>query len=148
MSGRAVFDGIEVGDVLRPEVRVPTREQLVRYAGAAHDFSAIHFDDENARSRGFDRVIVHGLLKAAYLGDMLESWSAPHGWVQKISTQYRGVDFPGEPMTCHAHVLNKSIDRGQGAVDFDLWIESARGQTTTRGTATVVLELESGAVRD
>jgi acyl dehydratase len=144
MSARTIFDELEVGASLRPVVRVPTREQLVRYAGAANDFSPIHFDDANARSRGFSQIIVHGLLKAAFLGEMLESWSEPHGgWVRRIRTEYRGVDLPGEPLVCHADVTRKQVDEGRGLVDLELRVENARGETTTRGEATVVFTLET-----
>lgn len=146
MTVQLMLDGLDVGGCLRPVLRVPTREQLVRYAGAASDFSPIHFDDENARGRGFKQIIVHGLLKAAFLGDMLETWSGPYGgWVQRIKTEYRGVDFPGDPLVCQARVSGKTVDSDRGVVDFDLWIDNPRGETTTRGSATVVFELNTGA---
>jgi acyl dehydratase len=148
MSGRTLFESVEVGDALQPAIRVPTREQLIRYAGAANDFSPIHFDDDNARGRGFSGVIVHGLLKAAFLGELLETWSAPGGWVQKIATQYRGVDLPGEPLICSAVVSGKTPADDRGLVDFELRVENARGETTTYGTATVVLALEPGAAEE
>jgi len=135
----ATVETVEPGDELRPLVRVPTREQCVRYAGAANDFSPIHFDDANARERGFDQVIVHGLLKAAFLGDLLETWSAPqNGWVQELSTQYRGTDVPGQPLICRARVTEKDVIDGRCRIGFEVWIDNARGQTTTRGSAAVL----------
>jgi acyl dehydratase len=141
VTGPALVETLQPGDELRPLVRVPTREQCVRYAGAANDFSPIHYDDANARRRGFDQIIVHGLLKAAFLGDLLETWSAPQdGWVQRLSTQYRGTDAPGQPLICRARVADKRVTEGRCRVDLELWIDNSRGETTTRGTATVVFE--------
>ena len=142
--GPTLVETMDPGDELRPLVRVPTREQCVRYAGAANDFSPIHYDDAHARRRGFDQVIVHGLLKAAFLGDLLETWSAPQaGWVQRLSTQYRGTDLPGQPLICRARVAEKRVAEGCCRVDLELWIDNAQGETTTQGTATVVFEAKA-----
>ena len=133
------------GATLRPAVRVPTREQCVRYAGAANDFSPIHYDEGNARERGFPGVIVHGLLKAAFLGELLECWAAPHGgWVRRLSTQYRGIDLPGRPLICQARVTDKSASADSWLVDLDVWVDNADGKTTTSGHATVDFPMQTG----
>jgi acyl dehydratase len=145
MSDALDLETLTIGATLRPVVRMPTREQCVRYAGAANDFSPIHYDDDNARQRGFPAVIVHGLLKAAFLGELLDSWAAPHGgWVRRLATQYRGIDFPGRPLICQARVTDKSISADRWLVDLDVWIDNADGKTTTSGSATVDFGNQAG----
>lgn len=140
------FADVVPGTFLPPLVKVPTRVQLVQYAGAADDYSPIHFDDVTARERGFDSVIVHGLLKAAFLGELLETWSAERrGWVQSMRTEYRGVDLPGAPLVCRAKVESTSVDGATGIAELSLWIERADGTTSTRGSATVRFELDEEA---
>jgi acyl dehydratase len=65
----------------------PTRDQLrdiafgpfdkarvVRYAEAAHDDSRLHRDPEFARSLGFDRPIIHGMLIMGLFQKALGEW--------------------------------------------------------------------------
>ena len=132
------YADLAVGDRLPALVKVPTTEQLVRYAGAAHDFARIHYDHAHAVSRGFDGVIVHGLLKAAFLGQLVTTWCGPGAWVRRFGVQYRRVDFPAQLLICHGQVVAKHEENGQPAVDLELWTENPRQQVTTRGTATVV----------
>jgi acyl dehydratase len=143
VSARDGFAEIHAGLELPPLVRVPTRAQLVRYAGAADDYSPIHFDDDNARERGFDSVIVHGLLKAAFLGELLETWSADRGgWVQAMRTEYRGVDRPGSPIVCRARVDSTSSAGSTGFAELSLWVERADGSRSTQGSATIRFDLD------
>jgi acyl dehydratase len=132
------YADVRVGDRLPALVKVVTTEQLVRYAAAAHDFARIHYDDAYARQRGFDGVIVHGLLKAGFLGQLVTAWCGPHAWVRRFAVQYRRVDFPAQPIICHGTVTDKHFTDGLPSVDLELWTENARQELTTKGTATVV----------
>ncbi len=136
------FASIAPGDELPALVKTPTTEQLVRYAGAAADPARIHYDEAAARARGFDGVIVHGLLKAAFLGELLTTWCGEEAWVQRFATQYRGVDFPGRPLVCRARVT--ATDGRTRVVEVDMWTENLDGQVTTRGSATVVFRPPPG----
>jgi acyl dehydratase len=138
VSSSLTYAGIEVGDRLPALVKVPTTEQLVRYAGAAHDFARIHYDHAHAVQRGFDGVIVHGLLKAAFLGQLVTAWCGPGAWVRRFAVQYRRVDVPGRPIICHGTVRAKHAENGREAVDLELWTENPQGVVTTKGTSTVV----------
>ncbi|MFI5605958.1 MaoC family dehydratase [Amycolatopsis sp. NPDC051903] len=65
---------MNVGDELPPlEVRV-TREQLVRYAGAALDFNPIHWNERFAKEVGLPDVIAHGMLTMALAGRIVSDW--------------------------------------------------------------------------
>ncbi|QRP45424.1 MaoC family dehydratase [Amycolatopsis sp. FDAARGOS 1241] len=65
---------MNVGDELPPlEVRV-TREQLVRYAGAALDFNPIHWNERFAKEVGLPDVIAHGMLTMALAGRVVSDW--------------------------------------------------------------------------
>jgi acyl dehydratase len=132
------LDGLEAGDQLPALVKLPTTEQLVRYAGAANDYARIHFDAGHAVERGFDGVIVHGLLKAGFLGQLVTTWCGPGAWVKRFSAQYRRVDRPGRPLICQAKVTGKRVEGDAVLVDLDLWTEDAERRVTTKGTATVV----------
>lgn len=128
------------GTQLPEQEHRPETEDLVRYAAAANDFARIHYDGDHARSRGFDGVIVHGLLKAAYLGQLVTRWAVEvGGTVRSFTTTYRRVDRPGEPLMCCGRVAN--IERREHVViaHVELWTEDAAARRTTLGTAEVEL---------
>jgi acyl dehydratase len=126
---------VEVGTELPELVKHPTTRQLVQYAGAQGDFYEIHYDQEFARGVGLPGVILHGLLKAAFLGQLVTDWLGDRGTLKTFEVSYRGIDLPGRPYRCRGRVT--AVDGSQ--VELEVWGEGADGARTTVGTATVVL---------
>ncbi len=131
------WSDVAVGSELPVLVRCPGTEQLVRYAAAANDFAKIHYDSDHARHRGFDGVIVHGLLKAAYLGQVVAKWAGDRGRIRKFQVEYRKVDMPGHPITCRGRVARVEQSEGIMTAHVELWTEDAAGKKTTVGSADV-----------
>ena len=124
---------IAVGQELPELVKHPTTRQLVQYAGAQGDFYEIHYDQEFARSVALPGVILHGLLKAAFLGQLVTDWLGERGRLITFEVSYRGVDSPNHPYRCRGRVTN--VDGA--AVELEVWGEDESGKRTTVGTATV-----------
>jgi len=124
---------IEVGQELPVLVKHPTTRQLVQYAGAQGDFYEIHYDQDYARGVGLPGVILHGLLKAGFLGQLVTDWLGDRGTLKSLEVSYRGVDMPGHPYACHGLVTR--VDGNE--VDLEIWGEDEGGKRTTVGTATV-----------
>ncbi len=129
--------GVSIGAELPAKVHTTTAAQLVRYAAAAQDFSGIHYDVEYARRRGFPGVIVHGLLKAAFLAELGQAWAGEEAWFRSFKARYTGTDLVGAPIVCRGRVT--SVDDELGQVGLELWTEDVEGRTTT--TATGVIQL-------
>ena len=127
---------VEAGQPLPDLVKHPTTRQLVQYAGAQGDFYEIHYDQEYARSVALPGVILHGLLKAAFLGQLITDWLGEEGTLKTFEVSYRGVDMPGHPYRCRGKVL--SVDGGE--VEIEVWGEDEQGKRTTTGKATVQLQ--------
>jgi hydroxyacyl-ACP dehydratase HTD2-like protein with hotdog domain len=122
-----------VGAELPELVKHPTTRQLVQYAGAQGDFYEIHYDQEYARSVALPGVILHGLLKAAFLGQLVTDWLGERGTLKSFEVSYRGIDQPGRPYRCRGR-----ISRVDGSdVELEVWGEDPEGKRTTVGTATV-----------
>ncbi len=121
------------GEELPELVKHPTTRQLVQYAGAQGDFYEIHYDDAYARGVGLPGVILHGLLKAAFLGQLVTDWLGDRGRLVAFEVSYRGIDVPGHPYRCRGRVAGVDGDQ----VELELWGEDANGRRTTLGTATV-----------
>ena len=124
---------VEVGQDLPEMVKHPTTRQLVQYAGAQGDFYEIHYDQEFARGVALPGVILHGLLKAAFLGQLVTDWLGDRGTLKSFEVSYRGVDMPGHPYRCGGRVTKVN-----GAeVELEVWGEDESGKKTTTGTASV-----------
>ncbi len=124
---------VKVGDELPALVKHPTTRQLVQYAGAQGDFYEIHYDQDYARGVGLPGVILHGLLKAAFLGQLITDWLGDEGEVRVLEVSYRGIDQPGRAYTCRGRV--KGVEGGM--IDVEVWGENESGERTTVGSATV-----------
>ena len=133
MSARG---SVEVGQELPELVKHPTTRQLVQYAGAQGDFYEIHYDQEYARSVGLPGVILHGLLKAGFLGQLVTDWLGDRGRLVSFEVSYRGVDEPGHPYRCRGRV--SKVDDAD--VELEVWGEDEGGKRTTVGIAKLRLD--------
>src|SRR5258708_36952110 len=88
---------LKVGDALPELVKHPTTRQLVRYAGAQGDFYEIHYDQAFAQSVGLPGVILHGLLKAGFLGQLVTDWPRERGTLPPFQVTHPSLDQPGGP---------------------------------------------------
>ena len=126
---------VRVGEEIPPLVKQPRTSDLVRYAGASGDFYEIHYDKDFAQSVGLPGVILHGLLKTAYLGQLVTDWLGEDGRLKSLDVSYRGMDVPGRPYRCRGVVKEQQ----GGLVRLEVWGEDPEGNRTTVGTATVEL---------
>jgi len=133
------YEDVAEGQEIPALRKHPTRRQLVMWAGASEDYYEIHYDTEFARKNRLTDVVVHGRLKAAFLGQMLTKWIGPEGMLKRMSCRYKGTDSANEDMLLRARIAGKRIDGEDHLVDLDIWSERADGTVTTQGTATVVL---------
>lgn len=127
---------VEVGQELPELVKHPTTRQLVQYAGAQGDFYEIHYDQSFAQGVGLPGVILHGLLKAAFLGQLVTDWLGDRGALKSFEVSYRGIDVPGRPYRCRGRVVRVDGDQ----VELEVWGEDSEGRRTTVGSATLEMK--------
>lgn len=139
MARALFYEDVQVGMDIPPLVKKPTTRQLVKWAGASGDFYEIHYDKDYAQSTGLPGVIVHGKLKASFLAQMLTDWIGEDGVLRKLTCQHRGMDFPGEVMTCKGKVTKKYVKDGEHFVECEVWAENPRGEKTAPGSALLIL---------
>lgn len=126
---------VTAGEEIPELVKHPTTRQLVQYAGAQGDFYEIHYDQDFARTVALPGVILHGLLKAGFLGQLVTDWLGDRGTLKSFEVSYRGVDMPGHPYRCRGRVTK--VDGRE--VELEVWGEDESGKRTTVGKATVEL---------
>jgi len=88
MSTAPLPTGVEVGFVLPPLTVRLTREQLVRYAGAASDFNPIHYSEHFAAQVGLPGVVAHGLLTMGTGLRVVTDWVGDPGRVRSYSARF------------------------------------------------------------
>jgi len=137
------FADVAIGDVLPEVVKNPDTKQLVMYAGASQDFVAIHYDQNVAKEAGHPKVIIHGALKSAWLGELVTSWIGSTGRLLELDVQYRAIDFPGTQATCFGKVIDTRIEDGVGLVEVEIGLRNSEGATTTPGRALVSLPTQT-----
>jgi acyl dehydratase len=138
------FEDIQVGDDLPDLVKQPTTRQLVKYAGASGDYYEIHYDHQFAVRSGLqDGVIVHGLLTAGWLAQLMTNWLPSPTALQKFGVSYRAMARPGDTITCKGTIVGKYDKDGAHLIDCELSAENQRGEKCAIGTATVALPTRS-----
>jgi acyl dehydratase len=83
-----VFADLAVGDALTPLSLRITRKQLVKYAGAAGDFNAIHWNQRVATEVGLPDVIAHGMLTMASAGRIVTDWVGDPGLLKQFEVRF------------------------------------------------------------
>ncbi len=139
MAEQVFYEDIEVGSEIPSLVKRATRRQLVQWAGASGDFYEIHYDKDFALASGLPDVILHGRLKASFLGQMLTDWTGLEGNLKKYNVRYRGMDFPDQELTCKGKVTKKYVENNEHLVELDIWTENPQGEKTITGSAVVSL---------
>ncbi|HEX76939.1 MAG TPA: dehydratase [Dehalococcoidia bacterium] len=139
MAKQLYYEDVEVGMEVPTLEKKTSSRQLVMWAGASEDYNEIHYDKDFALGRGLPGVIIHGRLKAAFLGQLMTDWIGERGKLKKLSASYRKMDAPGDTLVCKGKVTKKYIQDGEHCLECDIWIENAQGEKTTLGSAVVAL---------
>lgn len=107
----------------------------------------LHWDADRAQQLGLPAPYDYGQMRTAWVTHLLTNWAGDDGWLANLSVQLRGFNFMGDTHRCTATVTGKDSADGRTWADLDVAATSQRGETTTRGTARVLLpSRENGAV--
>jgi len=138
MAEQRFWEDIQVDSPVPPLMKNASPRQLVMWAGAYGDYYEIHYNENIAKANMLPGLIIHGTLKAAWLGQMLSEWVGEKGRIKKYSASYRTMDVPGDNITLTGKVTKKYVDGKDHVVEAEIWVANGKGDKTTPGTATVV----------
>jgi acyl dehydratase len=133
------FEKIDIGMAIPSLNKRPTNHQLSMYAEASGDYNPIHLDRDFAVGHSLPGVVVHGQLSTCFLGQMLTDWLKDSGSLVRLSVSYKGMNFPGDVLTCSGKITDKLIDQERRLLEISVWIERQTGDRTLSGSATVEL---------
>lgn len=139
MAGRIYYEDVAVGDSLPTLVKHPTPRQLVMWAGASGEFSEMHYDKDFALQKGFPGIVVHGMLTACFLTQLLTDWMGDGGTLQTIKTRNEQFILVNQDILCKGSVANKYVKDQKHSVECELWAENSEGQRCVSARAVVTL---------
>ena len=119
-----------------PRINAPVNPELMR------------LDQELARGLGAPGSYDVGGEREALVSTLFHNWTGDDGFLWKYSVRYRKFVVHGDTNWYTAAVTRTYIEDARCCVDLDLSGVNQRGETTTRGAATVILPSRvHGAVR-
>ncbi len=83
---------------LTPVTHRVTQTDLVRYAGASHDFNPIHFDETIARQHGLPGIIAHGMFTMGLITRVLEPLLVQGYRITEWSSRFRTMVPVGQTL--------------------------------------------------
>ena len=131
------WDNFKEGDAIPELKKSPGVSQLVKYSAGGGDFNPLHHDYNFPQSKAIGSIIAHGRFKYASLGELVSNWLDHGGRIVKLGCQYRGMDLPDNEMTLGGTVKRKYEEDGKKFAELELYVNNAKGQNTTPGTAIV-----------
>ncbi|OAA27777.1 acyl dehydratase [Frankia sp. EI5c] len=109
-----------------------TRTDLVRYAGASHDFNPLHHDEVRARAAGMRGVFAHGMFTAGLLATALTDFVGV-GNLRGYRVRFTEQAWPDDVLTTEITVRGK--DEETHLVELDCRVLNDAGTAVLTGSA-------------
>jgi acyl dehydratase len=137
MSGAALPPSFEVGVTL-PALVIPqlSRATLALYAGASGDHVPLHIDSDVARRAGMPDVFGHGMLCAAWLGQLLTRW-VDQDRIRSIELRFVGIFHLYNEAHCSGRIVERLELHGEPCVRVDIQLHNQYGEPKVLGEAVV-----------
>jgi acyl dehydratase len=146
MREQTYFDDVPIGFALPRLGKGPiTTAHAFRWSAAMENWHKIHYDLPFAvEHEQLPGLMIAGSLKQQYVVQLLKDWAAPHGWLWKVSFQFRAMNVVGETLSVWANVTAKRDGPDYGLIGLALGMLNDAGVESTPGTATVALPYRGG----
>lgn len=127
------------GDELEPRTLPPlSRTDIVRYQGASGDFQPIHHDEPFARSAGYEKPLVVGMLPAGTLTAWAAQLLGPEN-VRRTRVRWKSQVWPGDVLTCRGRVTQRYRDGAEDKIDVELECVKSDDTVAVVGWMTLVV---------
>ena len=114
-----------------------TRTDFVRYQGASGDMNPIHHDQTFAEAAGYPAPFSVGMFQAGLLATYATDWLGAEN-VRSFRVRFLEQVWPGDVLTCTAHILKEYEHDGVGKVDLELDCARQTGGLAVKAWATFV----------
>ena len=147
------FEDMEVGQSFTTARRTVTEADIVNFAGVSGDYNPLHMDAVLAAETQFGERIAHGLLGLSMASGQAFALGFLEGTIiawTEISWKFRAPIFIGD--TIHAETVVKKLREmpavGGGFVTIDVKVVNQKGETTQKGSWTVIVRSRDAETKD
>ncbi len=107
----------------------------------------LHWEQSRAEELGLPAPYDYGTMRTHWLGHLVTNWMGDDAWLWRLKVQARGFNFVGDTTICSGEVIDKRIEGAHHVVELKIQCTNQRGETTSPGSATVILPSRaSGAI--
>ncbi|OAA18304.1 N-terminal half of MaoC dehydratase [Frankia sp. EI5c] len=99
----------------------------------------LHWEPQRARELGIPMTYDYGAMRETWLTHAITAWMGDDAWLWKLSCQHRRFNYIGDTSWVRGRVTGKAESAVGHEVHLDVRVENQRGETTTPGTAVVLL---------
>jgi acyl dehydratase len=134
MAAKISFADVEVGDALpQLEIGPLTRQDIVQYAGAAWDFSPLHYDQPFVEAAGLPTVVVMGMFTAGMASRCVTDYAGA-GQVRDYKVRFVARIYPGDTIHCSGTVTRKFETDGERLAEGELLVTNQKGEVAITGS--------------
>jgi acyl dehydratase len=134
MAAAISYDEVNVGDELPRLVIGPLiRQDIVQYAGAAWDFSPLHYDQPFVEAAGLPNVVVMGMFTAGMASRCITDYAGA-GQMRDYKVRFVARIYPGDTITCTGGVTRKFEANGERQVEGELIVTNQKGEVAINGS--------------
>jgi acyl dehydratase len=127
------YQDVKLGDPL-PRITIGplTRQDIVQYAGAACDFSPLHYDQPFVEAAGLPTVVVMGMFTAGMASRCITDFAGA-GQVRDYKVRFVARIYPGDTIICAGKVTRKFEAEGERLVEGELTVTNQKGELALTG---------------
>jgi acyl dehydratase len=106
----------------------------------------LHWEPERARELGIPMSYDYGAMRETWLTHALTDWMGDDGWLFRLRCEHRRFNYVGDTTWVRGRVVDKVQVDGRNEVHLEVGCHNQRGETTSPGTAVVLLPTRTAAV--
>ncbi|MWA00857.1 acyl dehydratase [Actinomadura sp. LD22] len=103
----------------------------------------LHWEPKRAQELGLPSSYDYGGMRETWLCHIITDWMGDDAWLWKLRCEHRKFNYIGDVTWVRGKVVDKVRQDGRNEVHLEVWCENQRGETTTPGTAVVLLPSRS-----
>jgi acyl dehydratase len=113
----------------------PQRNQ--DYCQFVNEINPLHFDQEYARSLGYEDIVIAGIFTASLFPKVVTDWLGMRARIEKMQVKFEAPAYLNETVTYKGRVTRKAIEEGVKRLECEVWSENAGGEHLALATITL-----------